>query len=339
MRNGLAKRECRAEGLDTNDSHVRCRKIVDMAVRKDRGPSTLRLLCSIVILFNGLIAGTGYHAAIARTDDRGPTGTVMAIRHDIPLLLASQLGPDRSKLIVDWVVADNGEAVVAWHVAGDRGVVVLRFRSGSWWWCAAAVTTPDAAGYWTPMRTPGEEVGACFADSPGPPSAHDLVMEGFIGKSLAADLSNRLKAAAPRPFVYHECFPNAHYYEDTGVSYDARFFDKELLPVRPVLTGRVPENWRKPGARGANVYYVFTLSGSESTPLLFRTDSATFRIWFPYVLPLQTRFTLSIHKVNPEVRAVPGNLKDNVMHFDFPAFTLPPGSVVHGEINGEVLVP
>jgi hypothetical protein len=308
-----------------------------MPVRNGRGASALKLLCPIVILFSGLIAGTGYNAAIARADDRGPAGTVAAIRRDIPLLLASQLGPDRSKLVVDWIVADKGEAVAAWHAAGDRGVVVLHFRSGRWWWRAAAVTTPDASGYWTPMRAPGEEVGSCFADSPGPPSAHDLVVAGFITESLAADLSNRLRAAAPRPFVYHECLPNAHYYEDTGVSYDARLFDKELLPVRPVLTGRVPEDWRRRGARGAKVYYVFDLSGSESMPLLFRTDSATFGIWFPYVLPLQTRFTLSLRGVNPEVRAIPGNLKDNLLHFDLPAFTLPPGSVARGEIDGEVL--
>jgi hypothetical protein len=262
-----------------------------VAILRLGGYSTRSLLCSIVIAAGGFITGNSCLIGIALANDRGPAGADAQIRHDLPLLLAASLGSHRSNLVVDWVVIDKEGAVAAWHASGNRGVTVLRLREGRWWWRAAAVTTPDSSGSWTQMQAPGDGLSPCFANNPGPPSVYDLVEQGFINETLAADLSGQLKAASSKSFVYHECFPDVRYVRDVGVSYDAVLYDMESLPARPVLRGHIPERWHKPDVAGAKAYYVFDLSVATAEPLMFRTDSTSLTIWFPYVLPTNARYT------------------------------------------------
>jgi hypothetical protein len=288
---------------------------------------------SLLTLSLVALLATGARSTPALARDIGPSAAVAAIRHDLPLLLASQLGSEGSKLVVDWVVVDRDNAVAEWNMAGNRGVVVLRFRAGRWWWRAAAVTASDSSGSWTAMQTPGGDVSPCGANYPGPPSAHDLLVQGLIGDRLAITLSDRLRPTSSKVSAFHECMPDARYIEDTGVSYDAALFDKERIPERPALKGYVPDEQQRPGMPAGKVYYAFTLSASDS-PVLFRTDSTTFRIWFPYVLSQQVRYTLNIRNVYPEVLAIPGGLKANVLHFALPSFTLPAHATAEGEIEG-----
>jgi hypothetical protein len=187
------------------------------------------------------------------------------------------------------------------------------------------------------MQVPGNVVSSCGAMS-NPPTADQLFREGFVNKKLAADLTPRLKATQSKQTAVMICDPAyAYFVTDTGGVHDAVLSHKELLPVPPDavrLAGHIPEDWRKPQLGGASVYYVFNLSVEQPVPILFKTDSTSLDVWFPYVLPKAARFTLTVRNVTPEVTGVRGTLKDNTLHFLLPPFTLPANNVAHGQIDG-----
>jgi hypothetical protein len=71
---------------------------------------------------------------------------------------------------IDWVVADQQDAVAMWSAKGNQGIVVLQRRSGRWWWRGAASSTDDMGGTWSPLGLPGNEISSaeCSMHSPGP---------------------------------------------------------------------------------------------------------------------------------------------------------------------------
>jgi hypothetical protein len=292
-----------------------------------------RLLLSTCLVI-GILGTAPTHAS-----DLGPTPSVSAIRHSLPLLLAGSLGSDTHKLVVEWVVVDQRDAVAAWRAAGNRGVVVLQLRQGRWWWRAGAAGSSSLPGGWTSMQAPGN-VTACGANASGPPTADQLFQQGFVSKKLAAELTPRLRTTPSKSAPLVICdLAYAYFVRDTSEVYGAVLSHKELLPVPPYavhLAGRIPEDWHKPHVRGASVYYVFNLSVEQPVPILFRTDSTSLDVWFPYVLPKAPRFTLTVRNVAPEITGVRGTLEDNTLHFLLPPFTLPANNVAHGQIDGSM---
>jgi hypothetical protein len=120
--------------------------------------------------------------AFGLNPDDGPHDAVAAIRHDLPILLANALAASqvRSAAVTQWVVTDGRQAVAEWRAGQHRGVVVLRFRTGRWWWLGAASSDSADDGTWSRMRAPGTFLSLCEGSHRGPPSAHDLLVQGFI---------------------------------------------------------------------------------------------------------------------------------------------------------------
>ena len=301
------------------------------------------------LLFVGFLAAAIACPATAFTSDYGPAAAVAAIRHDLPLLLAAPLQDTHLKPTIDWVVADSQDAVAMWHAGQNRGVVALRFRSGRWWWRGAAVMTAGEVGVWTPMSIPGNRITLCYHYGlmPGAPSAHDLLAQGFIDKALADELSGRLTAAAsfsstePRPVVL--CDPDLTHYIESASSnvYVATLFHKDDVEWQWFsLSGYTPSTWQKAAIPGTDPYYLFSLKvesfAGEAPPpaaLAFASGSS-FEVWFPFVLPRNKSYMLHLSNVDPAIAELSGTLKNNVVRFVLPPFTLRSGVIAHGEIDG-----
>jgi hypothetical protein len=300
------------------------------------------------------------------TRDIGPATAVVTIRHDLPLLLADQFEyfEVHAKPAVDWIVTDGHDAIATWHASERRGIVNLRLHSGRWWWRAAAVkTTDNSEAPWTRMRAPGIDLGDCDSLTfPDPPSANSLLAGGFIDKAMARELSSRLPATHTSNIAgASTCNPDDQYLVSTTGGSEATFFHKEeYLPFWFTWIGKTVEEG-EPGS-SSDAHYSFTLTASRNsseqgmprlvhsiykplfdsllpTPpptLAFRRNS-TIDVWFPYVLPKQSHYALSISGVTREIVGVPGTLKNNVLHFILPAFTLHWGDVAHGEIYGSLV--
>jgi hypothetical protein len=296
-----------------------------------------RILCATL-----LVAAAITRPATAFANDLGSLAAIASIRHDLPLLLAAPLQDTRLRPTVDWVVADSKDAVAMWHAGQNQGVVALRIRSGRWWWRGAAVMTPGDIGVWTPMSIPGNRITLCYhyALMPGPPSAHELLAQGLIDKALANQLSGRLTATPHSnrvPLVL--CDPDPNYVKSESGGYDATFSHKQDVGWKWfTLSGKSPPSGQRAAIPGATPYYLFSLSAWTSdgavppTVQTFATDS-TFEVWFPFVLPRDKNYTLQFNDVVPRITELSGTLKNNVLRFVLPPFTLRKGVIAHGEID------
>jgi hypothetical protein len=326
----------------------------------------VRLLLLKLVLAASLPVALTTTPALA--SDAGPPAAVVAIRHDLPLLLAAPFEDMnvRTKPAVDWVVTDGRDAIATWHAAERRGIVNLHLRSGRWWWRAAAVkTTNDSEAPWTRMRTPGIDLEDCEGLTfPDPPSASSLLAEGFIGKALALELSSRLPATHTSNIVGGStCDPNPHYLVSTTGGSEATFIHREgYLATWFTWYGRtaaVPEGGT---AQSSDGYYAFTLTARRDNseegmqrlvhstfeplfdsllptppPTLTFSGNSTIDVWFPHILEKQKRYVLNISNVTPQIDGVAGTLRNNVLHFVLPAFALHWEDIARGEIDGTSL--
>jgi hypothetical protein len=292
-------------------------------------------------------------------NDRGPAAAVVAIRHDLSILLSAPLEALNAKPTIDWVVANQQDAVAMWRAKGNRGIVVLQRRSGRWWWRGAASSTDDMAGTWSPLWVPGNEIGSaeCSIHLPGPPSAQKLLSDGFIDKQLAAKLANRLPTVPmPKTMTAEDCHSIENYVRSSSGGYGAAFFHGEDYDSTWFnWVGQTPTGSEGDSIQDTKACYSFTLTTlpdksprdmehlvhqvySELFPspppaLTFKTGS-TIDVWFPYVLAGHGHYLLSMSNVTPEIRDVPGTLRNNVLHFALPAFILRRGDIAQGEVVG-----
>ncbi len=301
--------------------------------------------------------------APALASDVGPGAAVATIRHDLPLLLAAQFKDKPTKPTIDWIVTDGNDAVAMWSAEARRGVVNLRLRSGRWWWWAAAVKTiSNAEAPWTLMRTPGIDLEDCDSVTvPNPPSANSLLAEGYIGKALARELASRLPAIHTSNIGGgSDCDPDPQYLVSTTGESEVTFTHREdYLPTWFTWIGQTAGDREGETGSSWTARYSFTLTARRDnseegmqrlvhstlkplfdkllpTPpptLAFRRNS-TIDVWLPYVLAQQDHYVLRISNVTPDIDGVPGTLKNNVLHFVLPAFTLHWEEVAHGEIYG-----
>lgn len=238
-----------------------------------------------------------------------------------------------TKPTVDWIITDGQVAVASWHAEHRQGIVELTLRSGRWWWRAAAVKNNVQLG------------GAL----------------DFIGKALARELSSRL------PSIYTSniaggstCDPNPQYLINTTGGSEATFLHKEeYLPTWFTWIGRTKEVPEGNTDLSPDAYYSFTLTARRDNsedgmqrlvrsaleplfdellpsppPTLAFDRNSTIDVWFPYVLAARDHYALSISNVTPGIDGVPGTLKNNVLHFVLPAFTLHREDVAYGGIYG-----
>ncbi len=104
------------------------------------------------------------------------------------------------------------------------------------------------------------------------------------------------------------------------------------IPADTILRGRAPSAAEKPPTPGADSVYFFTLE-SESRAAPFDAGSRL-DVRCPFRLDPSLRYTLTIAFGEPYVGPIVGTTSGNALHFILPAFTVPPGTEVQGEIDG-----
>jgi len=104
------------------------------------------------------------------------------------------------------------------------------------------------------------------------------------------------------------------------------------IPADTILRGRAPSAAEKPPTPGADSVYFFTIE-SESRAVPFDAGSRL-DVRCPFRLDSSLRYTLTIARSDPYVGPIVGTTSDHVLHFTLPAFTVPPGTEVQGEIDG-----
>jgi len=198
------------------------------------------------------------------------------------------------------------------------------------------------------MWAPGSELTYCGAHLSGPPSAQELLVNGFIGKPLAHDLSDRLRPTPmPNGLEFDSCLGDPRYVKSMSDGYDATLFHKQDLGlISLTLSGREPTDWQRAAIPGADLYYLFSLKAVTYQRTAPYPDIAaaaslergsTFEVWFPFVLAKDKHYTLQLSDAVPEIQALSGTLKNNVLRFALPSFALKKGVIAHGEIDGSGL--
>lgn len=297
----------------------------------------VRSLGSSLLFLVVLAAALITRPSFASNSDEGPREAVAAVRHDVPILLADMLAAShvQSALATQWVVTDGRQAVVEWRSGHHRGVIVLRFRTGRWWWRGAASNDPSDDQTWAAMNAPGTSLSLCGGSHFGPPSAHDLLVQGFISAPLAARVSTRLKPTPQMGRIALELCDSFGWSEgSTAEGYVADFdHPGNVQSGRFTFTGRGPADWQRPVTPDSELYYAFTMSTGAPEAATF-TAGSTFDVWFPFVLDGRKCFTLRVRHVVPEfeVKSTPVN---NALHFKLPAFEIQKGIVAQGEIDAE----
>jgi hypothetical protein len=132
----------------------------------------------------------------------------------------------------------------------------------------------------------------------------------------------------PQPPAAIAHAPGALLNDDGG--YDVQFRAPESA-LSLVLHGRAPTAAEMPPSPGENSLYFFDVTSSASpTPSI---AGATLDVWFPFVLDASQRYALWLGFVTPEMRELPGTLRDNTLHFVLPPFALAPSKTALGEID------
>src|SRR5262249_23101541 len=100
------------------------------------------------------------------------------------------------------------------------------------------------------------------------------------------------------------------------------------------VSGRAPteaESWM---TRGGNSYFFF--SGTVQSTARVQVQGGTkIDFCFPFVLDTSLYYGLTLAHADKPIGPIDGTLKDNVVHFVLPAFTLPPGATIMGEVEGD----
>ena len=78
---------------------------------------------------------------------------------------------------------------------------------------------------------------------------------------------------------------------------------------------------------------VFLYVDSDAKKQVTFQKGGSFDVWVPWVLDDSLRYELEFYEGKTVIGPIKATLYDNVLHFDLPAFALPPGETL-GEVDG-----
>ena len=250
--------------------------------------------------------------ASARADDVGSHPDLRAIRHDVPILMAHWM-PQATIRVGDVIVLGD-DAIATWSAGALDGVVTLHRRSDRWWMTRNASVNAGEKS---------REAG--IASQLGVPDRLAVLAQAHASALAAgvtpASFSASSSGASPRPRA-----------SDRTDFFDAEFAYAPTRESRPVVfRGRAATPAEMPPTPGENGLYFFAISSDASGSV--RLDGATLDVWFPFALDPQQQYVLWLGFTDPEIRALPGMLHDNVLHFALPPFAFSGGKTALGEID------
>jgi hypothetical protein len=214
----------------------------------------------------------------------------------------------------------------------------LKYRSGTWWFESG--TTFDVARRLWVSGFPGE-IRGCDVTGWGALVPEYLNQLGVTDEMIALARNHvaLLKGPWPRQYVVDmiDCrrLEATSYLSNHGDQYGGRLGLPSVSAYRDAglqFQQRAPSQAEMAPRLGMRALYFFSVSTAAANPP--QMTSTTLDVWFPFALDPNSHYSLWLGLVRPELRSVHGTLKDNVLHFDLPTFTLPVGVAALGEITG-----
>jgi len=288
---------------------------------------------------------------IARADDYGPSRTIAAIRHDLPVLLAAELRQQPSQLsgpqIAGVVVSGDAALAELGNLVLDRWVRVeqMRYRYDRWWIEGTLLIDAGKDNAESGPSNPLRSASSLLWQRAGIPKS--LVALAIANLPLVPGATVRTYATPPPcPF---SCFANGSSPEALlftsapqwltrgGYRLNMQFAPNDAGEDTRIqdANGRAPtqaESWVTPGG---NSYFFFSGTVQSTQPVHVQAGT-TVDVWFPFVLDASLRYSLTIagHGFTA-LGPVDGTLDDNTLHFVLPAFTVSPGVELMGEVESD----
>jgi hypothetical protein len=264
--------------------------------------------------------------AVAAPADIGPAASVAAIRHDIPILFATEAYYADGTFAIDRVVTDGSYGVAAWQTNYAAGVAILRGQNGVWWLVSNSTHRPGD-NLWSESK-PGP-IGPCppeILHIVGGPSAQSLI-DGF-GFSPSLTTSAVAAFAVPSPVPMP---PSTGGASVPSVGAEAGGYYVWLSRKQP---------WDQ--SAKASIVAVNTGSSSDATitgmvHLAIKSsvslDDASLDVWCPFVIDPRRDYWLSI--VTPGGCGVltKAGIEGNALRFALPPMTFPPGTAATGTVS------
>lgn len=290
--------------------------------------------------------------AISRADDYGPHPDLRAIRHDLPIIEAMAPALKAAEVIVE------GNEALAYEASGR--IWVLRRRYDRWWledWID--VSFNGSAWHNADCNEGGPTVAFLEHSGVTVGLANEAAQHLSVVKQAQLFQSPRRATTDLTPVQQNaplggggsrNCvrfggpvgLPDSLY---SGAGFQDRtdhyrltiFFGTMDAPPNADLTqlrGRMPteaESWM---TRGGNSYYFFSADIRSEAPIHVKSGT-TIDVHFPFALPPEKKYSLTIGFADEPIGPIVGTLKDNTLHFVLPAFSVQPGAHLMGEIEGD----
>jgi hypothetical protein len=288
----------------------------------------------------GIVALAAFPAALAsgiaggHSGDSGRQADVAAIRHDLPILMSTEVN-NVEPLVIEWVATDGYRALASWRASPFRGFATLAKRNGRWWWTGESAR--DAGGFWTQMTAPPQGLGKCFDSMKTPPSAKQIYDDGYINKATYAVSRGRWKTVQLSELKLVDCNRNGA--ESSSGDYFLRFNPRAGADGIRYAFGN-PASQDRTDLEDRGGHYDFDLSARvDNTKKDARAGallSAKLTLWAPFILDATETYTLDIPNASPPILGLRGTLQNNTLTFALPPFKAPLASILRGTISKAV---
>lgn len=292
-------------------------------------------------------------SSAVRADDFGPAKDIRDVDAAAKRLLAHRIRPlETSAVTFSDTVVVKDQALLTWRADSNEAMMGLVRYAGRWW---------DAFDHLPPPKCP-------ITNAVNFPLTPQYIEDFRFSQSLSAiGFTNELVSAAARhnalfsemrgfrelcdpaypswvpPVKLNHDHGYIHPYRSATTGYDIWFkyiandapADSRITSLRARAPS--PSEFLAQSAPFANGTYgtgvVFLYIDSDAKiPVNFKAG-AFLNIWAPWALDDSLRYELEFYTGKTEVGPVKAAVHDNVLHFDLPAFSLPPGETM-GEVDG-----
>lgn len=290
-------------------------------------------------------------SSAVRADDFGPARDVRAVDIAAKRLLAHRVRPtDPSTIAISDTVIVKDQALLTWRAGSHEALMGLVRYADRWWdafdedvndLCRRSETNfPLKSGFGTYFLPPADALlEAGFSQSfVSVASAHsnELIHVPALRHALCDSLS-------PHGFSILNGGANIHVVRTTTSGYDLflRYGANDARPETHLtsLRARAPSPSEflplsvpfAASGYGTGVVFLYVDTDAKK-PIAFQ-KGGTFDVWVPWMLDDSVRYELEFYTGKTQVGPVKATVYDNVLHFDLPAFSLPPGETM-GEVDG-----
>jgi hypothetical protein len=301
---------------------------------------------------------------VTYAEDGGPGREVRAIRHDLPIILASRI--DLKGFAIDTVIVSDNAALVQAKASNVPVMFVMVKRLGLWWLDnrivvsggIAIVCSTGMPGYGSSPSGVTPDVLAA-ANVPAPLIALaqaklPLMLESArrIADNERAAKASQAGVGVKASYPVEGSYQSTYHVEDTYQSgelpqlcssAEQSPFEKagaySIHTSMPKNTfynfaARAPTEGESWLTRDSNGYAFFSMTVNGAATVHFNSGGSV-DVWFPFVLDPKKTYSLTLGYTSPTIGPINGALNDNVLHFVLPAFSAPPATELMGEIDGD----